>query len=170
MVGTLLFYTVLWNLKTVDARTYNPWISGKGNFMPDARPMIYAISLIQHWGLFAPMPRTVDGYFVIVGQRADGKQIDFLRKDHRLTWEKPDDVSESYETFRWNQYFNSLRRSSRKGLLPLYANYVCRTWNDEHPEDPLQKVDIYFMARTTRAEGGHTAAEKQLLWLRTCPE
>jgi len=170
IVGILLLYTLLWNLRTVDVRAFDPWISGKGTFAPDARPLIYALSLAQHWGLFAPFPRTVDGYFVVVGRQKDGTQVDILRKSQKVSWEKPDDVSESYESFRWRLFFSSMRRPSRKGLLPLYANYVCRTWNKEHPENPVLKVDVYFMARTTLAEGGHTPAKKQHLWLRSCPQ
>jgi hypothetical protein len=167
--GVALFYVLLWNLSTLD-RTYGKWISGSGeSVLPDARPMIHFLRLDQHWGLFAPYPRTVDGYFVVLGQKKNGDEIDFLTKDHKVTWEKPDDVSGSFETFRWRKYFRQVRRSSSRQHQKFYTSYVCREWNAQHDgDDQLHRVTLYFMKRETLRKGGHKPTQKERLWVQDC--
>lgn len=170
--GVALFYVVLWNLSTVQREPFGAWLAGRGDTpLPDARPLINFLRLDQHWGLFAPYPRTTDGYYVVLGRKANGDEIDFLRDDYKVTWEKPRDVSGSYETFRWKTYFRNLRRSSHKPHLALYSNYVCRAWNEKHSGDEkLNGVSIYFMRRDTRASGGHKPTQKERLWVQGCQD
>lgn len=169
--AVLLFYTMVWNLRTLERSPYDAWISGRGDsLLPDARPLLNFIRLDQHWGLFAPYPRTTDGYYVVLGTQRNGRQIDYLRPDLRVTWEKPADVSGSYETFRWRKYFRNIRRPGKRPHLRLYSQYVCRDWNETHSgDDALQGVEIYFMARKTKASGGHEPTRKERLWRQRCP-
>lgn len=166
----LLFYTLLWNLRTLEPRPYGDWILGRGDsLLPNATKFLNFVRLDQHWGLFAPYPRTTDGYYVVLGKTKSGAEIDYLRPDFRLTWEKPDDVSGSYETFRWRKYFRNIRRTSKRQNLRLYSDYVCRTYNGATVgRDPLQQVEIYFMQRKTKPTPGHFPTEKQRLWRQLC--
>lgn len=158
----------LWNLSTVESRPWGEIIRGQ-SFLPDMRVWVNAVRLDQHWGLFAPYPRTVDGYFVVLGKQKDGKELDFMRDDRRVTWEKPDDVSGSFKTFRWRKYFRDLRRSSKRAHLTFYADYVCRSENETRAgAQVLESVEIYFMRRTTKVEGGHEPTKKELLWRYAC--
>jgi hypothetical protein len=170
--GVALFYVVLWNLNTVTREPFGSWMAGRGDSpLPDARPLINFLRLDQHWGLFAPYPRTTDGYYVVLGRKMNGDEIDFLRDDYKVTWEKPRDVSGSYETFRWKTYFRNIRRSSHKQHLALYSNYVCRAWNEKHSaDDKLNGVSIFFMRRDTRAKGGHKPTQKERLWVQGCQD
>jgi hypothetical protein len=128
------------------------------------------IRLDQHWGLFAPYPRTTDGYYVVLGTKENRDQIDYLRADLKVTWEKPADVSGSYETFRWRKYFRNIRRSSKRAHLRLYSQYVCREWNGAHSGDQtLREVEIYFMARRALRTPGYEPTQKERLWRQRCP-
>jgi hypothetical protein len=167
----LLFYTLLWNLRTLESRPYSDWIAGRDLPLPDARPLLNFVRIDQHWGLFAPYPRTTDGYFVILGKKANGQEIDYLRPDERVTWEKPDDVSESFGNFRWRKYFRDLRRETKRMHLRLYSDYVCRTYNGSHTgQDALVSVEIYFMSRKTRPTPGHYPTEKVHLSRHRCDQ
>lgn len=165
-----LFYTVLWNLNTLEREPWGAWIAGREDtLLPDARPAINFFRLDQHWGLFAPYPRTTDGYYVVLGTQKSGGEIDFLRDDHEVTWEKPADVSGSYETFRWRKYFRNIRRRSKRQNLQFYSEYVCRAWNESHQGDEqIERVSIFFMARKTAPEGGHEPTKKERLWVQGC--
>jgi len=172
LAALCLFYVGLWNLRTVDGRAFAPWVSGKAaSFMPDARPAIQAMRLDQHWGLFAPYPRTSDGWYVIVGKQLDGGEVDLQRPDGKLTWRKPKYVSFSYPTFRWRKYFRNIRRGSRRNRaqLPVFTTYLCNRFNDAHAGDTrIRTVDLYFMRMKTQRRGGYRGPDKRLLWHRTC--
>ncbi len=158
----------LWNMNTLESRPWGSLLRG-GSFLPDTMPLVNAVRLDQHWGLFAPYPRTSDGYYVVLGTRADGSEIDYLKDDLKLTWEKPDDVSGSYKTFRWRKYFRDLRRGSKRSHLAFYSDFVCRDWNQSHAgQERLTTVDIYFMRRTTREKGGYEPTKKERLWRYSC--
>jgi hypothetical protein len=106
---------------------------------------------------------------VVLGKQANGEEIDDLRDDYQVTWEKPDDVSGSYETFRWRAYFRAIRRSSHRPHLALYSNHVCRAWNEGHTGDEkLTGVSIFFMRRDTLPKGGHKPTQKERLWVQGC--
>lgn len=170
--GVALFYVVLWNLNTLHREPFGAWMAGRGEtVLPDARPLINFLRLDQHWGLFAPYPRTTDGYYVVLGRKMNGGEIDFLRDDYKVTWEKPKDVSGSYETFRWKTYFRNIRRGSHRPHLALYSNYVCRAWNEKHGgNEKLNGVSIFFMRRDTLAKGGHKPTQKERLWAQGCQD
>jgi hypothetical protein len=162
-------YVFLLNLATLKPREYTPVLHGRVAPWPDARPLIDALRLDQHWGLFAPYPRTSDGYYVVLGRTTQGQEIDFLRPDHRVTWEKPDDVSGSYKTFRWRKYFRNIRRDSKRQSLSLYADYLCSNYNAEHSgESQMETISIFFMRRVTLRRGGHEPTKKERLFSRSC--
>lgn len=169
-----IMYVALWNLRTVKGRAVGPYISGSaGSLIPDIRPSMQALRLDQHWGLFAPYPRTNDGWYVIVGHQLGGGEVDLQRHDdgYRLTWQKPKYVSSSYPTFRWRKYFRNIRRSSRrnKAQLPIFTTFLCNRWNAAHQgESRISDLDLYFMRMKTLRRGGHRGPMKKLLWHRTC--
>jgi len=168
-VVVILGYVFLWNLSTLHPRQYAPLLQGRVAPWPDARPLIDTLRLDQHWGLFAPYPRTSDGYYVVLGKTAGGQELDFLRPDHRVTWEKPDDVSGSYKTFRWRKYFRNIRRRSSSQNLSLYTDYLCSNYNAEHSgNDKIESISIYFMRRVTSRKGGHEPTKKERLYVRGC--
>ena len=140
---------------------------------PDVTRAVHATRLDQHWGLFAPYPRRTDGWYVIVGHRLDGEQIDLMRPDddYRLTWQKPKYVSFSYPTFRWRKYFRNIRRGSQrnKAQLPVFTGYLCDDYNRKQAGDRrIESLDFYFMAMKTLRKGGYSGPKKQQLWHRTC--
>lgn len=169
--GLCLAMVVMINVATVEP-SYRRYLNGSAALpTPDLSGWIDRLRLDQHWGLFAPYPRTSDGYYVIVANLADGAQIDLLSPNHELTWQKPDDVSGSYKTFRWRKYFRNLRRRSRRAYRRPYANYACRNYNRlAGATHEATSIEIYFMRRVTRQQGGHQPARKERLWRQSCPK
>ena len=52
-----------------------------------------------------------------------------------------------YPNDRWRSYMmNLVNEREGKMHIPLYANYLCRNWNDSHSTDKqLLSFNIYFM-------------------------
>lgn len=171
LAALMAVYVVLINLQNIKPR-YRRIVRGQVALVPNAEPAIEAIRLDQHWGLFAPYPRTTDGFYVIHGKRADGSEVDLQRPDQRLTWERPEYVSSSYPNFRWRKYFRNIRRRGRSYELQRSAllTYHCNRYNRTHSgAERLETLDLVFMGRKTRREGGHDPIVRKTLWHRTCP-
>ena len=173
LAAVLLYYTVAINLGTV-SRRFRPLTRGSGlTLVPDASRAIDFLRLDQHWGLFAPYPRVVDGWYVLLGTQLSGTQVDPRAPDTRLTWKRPRYVSSSYPTFRVRKYFRNIRRKYKRfrRQRSAYTTYLCRHWNARHSgDDRIETLDLIFMGRKTRKRGGHKAPKRKTLWHRTCPD
>lgn len=168
-VGLCIVLMILWNIGTLDGSAMRYIRGSAGLPTPDFRVLIDLLRLDQHWGLFAPYPRKSDGYYVVVAELSDGREIDLLSPGFELTWKKPDDVSGSYRTFRWRKYFRNLRRDSHRPHRKLYSDYACNRYNRLYGGDnPAKRIEIYFMRRKTRLDGGHTEPRKERIWRQGC--
>jgi hypothetical protein len=103
------------------------------------------------WTMFAPEPRGVDGWYVVVGHLDDGGQVDAFH-DSPVRWEPPPDAADTYPSHRWFLYLLDLRAPANADLRPQFADYVCREWSDRH-DRRLSGVTIYYVEQPTRLDG-----------------
>jgi hypothetical protein len=104
------------------------------------------------WTVFAPRPRTVDRYYVIAAQTADGEVLD-IYNDRPLTFERPyRQLNRQYSTYRERFYMNSVSRGGRAGAVPQrFSEYLCEHWANERGVE-LAQINIYVISETvTRA-------------------
>jgi hypothetical protein len=89
------------------------------------------------WSVFAPTPRTTDGYYVFPARTADGDVTD-VYNGQSLSYDRPYDdtaIHEQYGSYRERFYMNSVRRGGYQNSNDAptkLAEYVCTTWEDEH--------------------------------------
>jgi len=162
------------NLRALPGSKLGPYLDGRawGGAL-DLNYVVHLLRLDQHWGLFAPKPRNVDGWFVLRGVQASGAEVDLLRPDARLSWRAPALGSSEFPSFRWRKYYRDLRRENAQNTQqrPAYLSYWCRTWNAEHAgRARVDAVELVFMKRRTLLEGGHTRAERVTLARGRCSE
>ncbi len=164
--GLLALLVLAINLETLD-RSSTRWL-----FEPTRAvviPVIDALRLDQHWGLFAPKPRTVDGFYVLVGERTDGSRVDLLRDELTLTWQKPSDVSDSYGTIRGTKLHHNLKRSGHEKLRQRYLAVACQRYHEAHPmAPPVHTATLYFMSHKTLKKGGYGPTHKERLSSARC--
>lgn len=105
----------------------------------------------QHrWDMFAPEPRTTDGWYVVDGRLASGDRVDPLHGGD-VTFERPPDLSATFPSHRWFVYLLDLQRPGYADLRPAFAGYLCRRWNADHA-DALVAVTVYFVAEPVRLD------------------
>jgi hypothetical protein len=127
--------------------------------------------LDQSWSIFAPNPPRDDGWHVIVGTLKDGSEIDLLNNGEPISWEKPtiQQRNRLYRNMQWRSYFINLNRAIGQKLYPYYSEYLCRNWNQKHPEaKQIEKIDIYFMDERTVPPGETQNVEKKIVWKQSC--
>lgn len=107
----------------------------------------------QRWGLFAPDPPIYDGWYVMKGRLADGREVNLLEPDRPVGFEKPAVVSETMN-IRWREYFFRLEVEASDPRWMLYGDWLCRAWNERHiGGERLARAYVYYVRETTRASG-----------------
>lgn len=137
-IGALMVFVVYVNLTTLPHFKYR---------LPTRLDeIIGTLRLRQTWNMFAPAPTPFDGWYVVRGESQDGTPVDVLR--HRLgepDWTRPNYISEEYPTYRWRKYLNRLSYSQYEKHRHYYAEYLCRAWNTDEPEEKkLAQLKLYF--------------------------
>lgn len=181
----LLIYTSLWNLKSFVEQTVarrnvqkNDWISysnklfNKKTFQ-SLDILSYATRLDQSWSIFAPSPPRDDGWYVIIGKLKDGSEVNILRENSPINWEKTSmqDRNSLYRNMQWRTYFINLNRGIGKKLYPFYVAYLCQDWNSRHQnEKQLASLTVYFISERTVPLGETQTVEKTIAWQKSCSE
>lgn len=161
----LLLYAFLWNISSYSPDTFKRKIWQQTAFIGRAT------RLDQSWSIFAPGPPKDDGWYVIPGRLQNGNEVDIFRHSSPVIWDKPslEARGNTYGNMQWRTYFINLNRAMGKLLYPVYAQYLCQTWNHQHSQEQrLTSFDIYFMNERTVPPGQQQTVEKKQTWQQSC--
>lgn len=134
------------------------------------RTWAYALRLDQRWDMFSPFPATDDGWFVIDGERADGRRIDVLSgKVEQASFDKPALVTASVQNQRWSKYMMNLWQARNADHRLYFGQYLCRKYNGQNVRRPESLVgfELYYVREDTLPD---KIAEPQRvsLWRHDC--
>jgi hypothetical protein len=132
----LLFsYVVIWNVRELDFEA-REWLMSRRWNAP-AR----ALGLDQNWSMFAPVPRTEDGWLVMKGTLHDGSEVNLWQFDEPLPWDKPELVSSTYLTQRWRKYLDNVTTNDYAEHTLYFCDWLAQRWNRERAgDDPERRV------------------------------
>lgn len=157
-----VIYITVWNLGTVYPKPFG--ITGV------ARAPARMLRLDQYWDMFAPQPFRDDGWFVVVGERNDGKLTDVMHGGG-VVWAKPANVPHTYKNERWRKYMRNLWDKRYSSLRKPYLRWACRDWNRNASERAqLKTISLYYMREDSPPPGQRTSARKILLEKATCSQ
>jgi len=141
----------LWNVKTI----VKSFPLGKG-----LETYTTKLALDQAWEMFAPFPTKEDGWYVIVGNRTDGGEVDVWRDGEPVNWDEPISIRKSYKNERWRKYFEYLQALHDARVIAPFAKYLCNQWNSRHStaQQHIGRLDAYFMKKK-----GADMPEKQII-------
>jgi hypothetical protein len=122
-----------------------------------------AAQLGQPWP-GSPQARADDGWFVVLGTRLTGTQVDLLR-DGPVNWARPS--GSLYLDDRYARYMMWLLDPTMAAYRPYYAGSFCQRYNSRvrGPTAKLGKVRVYYM----RAGNGGGPTKSFLLEY-SCPK
>jgi hypothetical protein len=124
--------------------------------------------LEQNWGMFKDAYK-YDGWYVMPGRTNYGDDVDVF-SGKAVDWEKPKE-RKMYKNDRRRKYLTVLPSTAGKAILPYYARYICRSWNESHPYyERLEKFKIYRMVEPTMPEGQASTVKKTLVLDFSCWE
>ncbi|MBC8350681.1 MAG: HTTM domain-containing protein [Planctomycetes bacterium] len=126
-VTCLLVYVVMWNVRETDFKYWEPRLLSR-NWNAPAR----ILGLDQNWSMFAPLPRTEDGWLVMEGTLRDGSKVNLWEFDEALPWSKPPLVSATYRTQRWRKYLDNLTTEGFAAHRMYFSEWLARRWNEQN--------------------------------------
>jgi hypothetical protein len=162
-VLALLFtiYILMWNLNHQRVMGYKllRWVKEPG----------FVLRLDQSWRMFVT-PSKRNGWIVTTGKLRSGQEVDPLREIFsKPTLEKPQNIHDSYPSYRWKKYFKNLRSSKYKKYRRGYGKYICRNWNSKYKGDlTLEEHEMILMSQTYDKKLNKKPIRKSVLWRHWC--
>ena len=163
-IATLFLYVVVWNVRELDFRHLEPRTMSR-QWNGPAR----ILGLDQNWSMFAPLPRTEDGWLVMKGTLRDGSEVTQWDFDQPLPWSKPALVSATFRTENWRKYLDNLTTEPYAGYRMYLCNWLAARWNAAravgHPDREVHKVEIIHRVELTPPPGNPLPdPETKILW------
>jgi hypothetical protein len=127
--------------------------------------------LHANWGMFAPNPPSTSGWFVSVGQTANGQEVDVWNGGVPVSWEAPELPSATYRRERWRKFSDNIINPQHGVIRPFLMRWLCREWNEDHSGDErVEQLTLYHMAQTARfpLKGYGPAAKNEVAKI-SCP-
>ena len=131
--------------------------------------VVRIVGLWQRWQLFAPYPRTIDGWIVAPGKFEDGTTID-LRTGNSVN----DEMKRWFwgPGMRWKKYEANLYRKQYKSIKFAWAAYYCRYYNvieSRSQGSRLATLELHYRFRRSHApEEDLNEYETSVLWKHWC--
>lgn len=154
--GIVLVYALLWS-----AHNHNmPYVK---SILPNKLATAgSAMRIEQRWRLFSSIPRN-DGWFMVVGDLADGTQVDLMRDGKAPVWKKPSYVLGEIPSRRWGKLLMQLREKKYESHRWRFLAHYARIWNQREPcSRQIKRVELIFMPE--KAKGPE---DKKVLWYYT---
>jgi len=112
-----------------------------------------ALRLDQRWNMFAPNVTKDDGWLVPEGITPDKRSIDINREGKPADFSKPDNALQYIKDDRWRKYQENYVVIDNLFMRPFYCKYLLNNWNKQHPEAPIDTLNVIFMKETTPPPG-----------------
>jgi HTTM domain len=121
------------------------------------------LHLNQRWSMYTPNGPRDDGWYVVAGELADGRQLELGELGGEVRFRKPASLTAHHRP----RFTLLLWRLHAPGTAPLrqrYGAWLCRSWNREHPpSERLERVRLYFMEERTPPPGRTPHVARRLL-------
>jgi hypothetical protein len=120
------------------------------------------LGLEQGWGVFAPRPSDYYGWYIIPAQLEDGSVVDLQRNGQPVTLDKPPLISATFINSRWRRYLDNLHIDNNVAYRQLFALYLKREWDRQHPDQKVKIVWIIFMKQNPHPDGSEDVTPYEL--------
>lgn len=143
LVSVLAIYQLLENIET---------LPGKPRVIPeDLRWVGSMLRIDQDWGMFAPYPYKIHGWYVIQTESISGKKEAIQGREPASNgFKRPSSVTSLFRNGHWLSFAIKIY-AERPELFSNWADSICK--NDSTIDgEKLASVDLYFMRLVTEAD------------------
>lgn len=140
--------------------------------LPDAaEDMAKFLRLNQRWGMFAPSPIKLDGWYGFEGTLQNGAKVDlWTGAPGYPPVRAPEDLRGWNKDYRWRKYFTRLHRKDFTRQRANLARYWCKqSWTDRDGNvQELARAKMTFYGRYTQPDFRPDRYKEFLLYNREC--
>ena len=155
VVLSLLVYVLWWNLDVAVMQ---------GRIMNNNSRILGSILRIdQYWGMFAPAVFKDDGWYVLDGITAQNKHLDLNQRGKTPDATKPASVMALFKNDRWRKYSENYLFTYNEFMRPYYCNYILRTWNEDHPNNPVTQLEVIYMKEVSLPDYKISPPQREVL-------
>lgn len=154
LLGTLFLYACFISLGQ-DARL-------RGLLPERATVVTHLTGLHQRWTVFVDTPQIFDGWIVVEGVLADGRQVDLFQGNDPVRWEKPPTSLTRYRSFRWPTPL-SLVTNDPVFYRPFVAA-LAADWQRDHPEDRVTWARLVLFREKPWLDYRNPSVSRSELW------
>lgn len=124
--------------------------------------ILSSVRLDQDWGVFAPVPAPWDGWYVIQATTTSGQVLDLLQNSQPVSYQRPDNIAETYIRQRWRKYLSNIYFPANRFLHEDFLQWHCNEYNTNHQNDPIDSVDLIFFLELTTATSSLPVEQQNL--------
>jgi hypothetical protein len=110
--------------------------------------------------MFAPEPRTDDGWYVVAGTLESGERVDAFHGGAE-SFDRPPELAATFPSHRWFVYLLDLPGPGNGPLRQAFAEYLCRRWAADHDTE-LAAVRVVFVEARVGVDGPPTTEQRDL--------
>ena len=107
------------------------------------------LRLEQNWGMFSPFILKDDGWFVYSGFDQNHHYIDIKHNTSSVSFKKPNPVVCEFESDRWRKFQENYTFNNNNYMRPFYCKYLINKWNQDHSDNKISDLTIFFMKETS---------------------
>jgi hypothetical protein len=152
ITSIMLFYTIYQNVVNLHIIG---WM-----FEPEYELPIAYLQINQKWGMFSPNVLKDDGWYVSEAHLKNGKVIDLLADDYKLSYKKPEKVLDKIPNDRWRKLYENMSLVAYAWLRPYYCDYLVNTYNDAHKNNPIVIHKLLYYGEFTLPRGKKTEIKR----------
>lgn len=121
----------------------------------------------QRWGLYAPDPSPIYSWHVVVADREDDPAFDAI-DGGRVSFDRPPDAREAYDTFRHRRFMTAVDASARRGdpLADRYTEWACERALAR--DDRTRTVTVVRMRQQKPRDGAGGEPQRTAIAERNC--
>ena len=111
--------------------------------------LLNSIGLAQRWNMFSPGVKRYDGYLVLRGIKKDNSEWDIIHNTSNIHYEPTSQNKHFLCGDRWRKFLENYEQVHYNFIKPYFCYYLIRQWNNQHPENTIEALNILFVKKIT---------------------
>ena len=111
--------------------------------------LLNSIGLAQRWNMFSPGVKRYDGYLVLRGIKKNNTEWDIIHNTSKIHYEPTSQNKHYLCGDRWRKFLENYEQVQYNFIKPYFCYYLIHQWNTQHPENPIEALNILFVKKET---------------------
>jgi len=139
IVSLALVYVLGWNMLTIGKKVIPDNLLWVGELF----------KLHQQWNMFSPSVYKDDGWFIYLGSKEDGTEVDLIMEGRPVSFDRPERMADRVKNDRWRKYGENIIQIANSHFRLYLCDYLLLEWNRRNPDEKVVHLQIIYMLERT---------------------